>query len=102
MCEHPSALHQEFEFCGTREFSSKHHRLVTLGSCRSLDGLEKVILWSPSRRLWRCTDLVVRGSCVDLAGVVKRNSSGIEVWRSSLINAGSRSREVLIEEQLIL
>jgi hypothetical protein len=39
----PSALHQEFELCGTRESSSKGHWLVTLESCRSLDGLEKVI-----------------------------------------------------------
>ena len=50
-------LHQGFELCGTRESSSKHHRLVTLGSCRSLDGLEKVILWSPSRRLWRSPEI---------------------------------------------
>ena len=57
VCEHPSALHQEFELCRTKEFSSKRHRLVTLGSCRSLDGLEKVISWSPSRRLWRCLEI---------------------------------------------
>jgi hypothetical protein len=42
----PSALHQEVELCGTRESSSKDHWLVTLGSCRSLDDLEKVISWS--------------------------------------------------------
>jgi hypothetical protein len=42
----PSALHQVVELCGTREPSSKDHRLVTLGSCCSLDGLEKVISWS--------------------------------------------------------
>jgi hypothetical protein len=42
----PSALHQEVELCGTRESSSKDHWLVTLGSCCSLDGLEKVISWS--------------------------------------------------------
>jgi hypothetical protein len=42
----PSALHQEVELCGTREPLSKDHRLVTLGSCRFLDGLEKVISWS--------------------------------------------------------
>jgi hypothetical protein len=36
----------------------------------------------------------VRG-CAHLAGVVKSNSSGIEVWRSSLAQAGSRSRVVL-------
>jgi len=35
-------------------------------------------------------------------GVVKRNSSGIEVWSGSLIQAGSRSREFLIEERLTL
>ena len=49
--EHPSALHQEFELCGTREPSSKRHRLVTLGSCRSLDSLEKRILWSSSKEI---------------------------------------------------
>jgi hypothetical protein len=37
----------------------------------------------------------VRGSCAHLAGVVKSNSSGIEVWRCSLIQAGSRSRVVI-------
>jgi hypothetical protein len=42
----PSVLHQEFELCGTRESSSKDYWLVTLGSCRSLDGLGKVISWS--------------------------------------------------------
>jgi hypothetical protein len=42
----PNALHQEIELCGTRESSSKDHWLVTLESCRSLDGLEKVISWS--------------------------------------------------------
>ena len=49
--EHPSALHQEFELCGTRETSSKHHRLVILGSCRSLDGLEKRISRSSSKEI---------------------------------------------------
>ena len=49
--EHPSALHQEFELCGTRETSSKRHRLVSLGSCRSLDGLEKRISWSTSKEI---------------------------------------------------
>ena len=39
--EHPSALHQVFELWGTRESSSKHHQLVTLGGCHLLDGLEK-------------------------------------------------------------
>jgi hypothetical protein len=37
----------------------------------------------------------VRGSCAHLAGVVKSNCTGIEVWRGSLIQAGSRSRVVL-------
>jgi hypothetical protein len=56
----PSALHQEFELCGTRESSSKGYWLVTLGSCRSLDGLEKVISWSflkeivEKPRFWLC------------------------------------------------
>ena len=49
--EHPSALHQVFELCGTREISSKRHRLVTLGSCRSLDGLKKRISWSTSKEI---------------------------------------------------
>ena len=47
--EHPSALNQEFELCGTRETSNKRHRLVTLG--RSLDGLEKRISWSSSKEI---------------------------------------------------
>jgi hypothetical protein len=38
--------------------------------------------------------LVVRGPCTHLAGAVKSNSSGIEVWRGSLIQAGS-NQEVL-------
>jgi len=46
--------------------------------------------------------LAVRGYCAHLAGVVKSNTSGIEVWSGSLIQAGSISREVLIEERLIL
>jgi hypothetical protein len=29
------------ELCETSDFSSKHHRLVTLGSCHLLDGLEE-------------------------------------------------------------
>jgi hypothetical protein len=37
----------------------------------------------------------VRGSCAHLVGVVKSNSSGIKVWRGSLVQAGSRSRVVL-------
>ena len=37
----------------------------------------------------------MRGPCAHLAGVVKSNSSGIEVWRGSLVQAGSRSRGVL-------
>ena len=39
--------------------------------------------------------MVVRGLCAHLAGVVKCNSSGIEVWRGSLVQGGSRSRGVL-------
>jgi hypothetical protein len=30
--------------CGTSDFSSKHHRLVTLGGCRLLDDLKE---WKP-------------------------------------------------------
>jgi hypothetical protein len=32
------------ELCGTRDSSSKHHRLVTLGGCCLLDGMEE---WKP-------------------------------------------------------
>jgi hypothetical protein len=32
------------ELCGTSDSSSKHHRLVTLGGCHLLDGLEE---WKP-------------------------------------------------------
>jgi hypothetical protein len=32
------------ELCGTSDSSSKHHRIVTLGGCRLLDGLEE---WKP-------------------------------------------------------
>ena len=32
------------ELCGTSDSSSKRHRLVTLGGCRLLDGLEE---WKP-------------------------------------------------------
>jgi len=69
----------KFEFCVTRESSSKRHPPVTLGNLFSLDGLEKVNSWSPSRRLWRCPELVVKGCCAHLAEVVKGNSRGIEV-----------------------
>ena len=34
----------------------------------------------------------MRGPCAHLAGAVKSNSSGIEVWSGSLVQAGSRSR----------
>ena len=78
-CECESTLVHEFEFCGTRKSSSKCHRLVTLRSCHSVDSLEKVNSWSPSRRLWRCPELVVKGCCAHLAEVVKGNSRGIEV-----------------------
>ena len=37
----------------------------------------------------------MRGPCAHLAGAVKSNFSGIEVWRGSLVQAGSRSRGVL-------
>ena len=50
---------------------------------------------STPRRLWWSLDLVVRGLCAHLARVVKSNSSGIEVWRGSLVQAVSRSRCVL-------
>ena len=83
-------MHQEFELCGTRESSSKHRRLVTLGCCCSLDGLEKVISWSPSKKLWRSPEIGCERSSAHLAGVVKSNSNGIEVWRGSLIQAGSK------------
>jgi len=39
--------------------------------------------------------LVVRGLCAHLARVVKSNSSGIEVWRDSLIQAGSKIKRSL-------
>jgi hypothetical protein len=32
------------ELCGTSDSSSKHNRLVTLGGCRLLGGLEE---WNP-------------------------------------------------------
>jgi hypothetical protein len=32
------------ELCGTSDSSSKHHRIVTLGGCRLLDGFEE---WKP-------------------------------------------------------
>jgi hypothetical protein len=95
--DHATALHQEFELCGTSESSSKRHWHITLGSCRFK------IVW----RRWNRGALqedcggdpvcLVRGSCTHLTGMVKSNSSGIEVWRGSLIQAGSRSREILIE-----
>ena len=44
-------MHQEFELCGIRETSSKRHRLVTVGSCHSLDGLEEWISWSTSKEI---------------------------------------------------
>ena len=58
--------------------------------------------WALSRRLWRSPGLIMRGSRAHLAEVVKRNSSGIEVWRGSLSQAGSTSRDVLIEKRLKL
>ena len=91
---HPSALHQEFELCGIRDTSSKRHQLVTLGSCRSLDGLEKWISWSTSKEIVEEPRFRCERSCAHLTGVVKSNSSGIEVWSGSLIQAGSRSREL--------
>jgi len=100
--ELPSALHQEIELCGTRKTSSKRHRLVSFGSCRFLDSLKELILWSPPRRLLRSPEIGCERSCAHLTGVVKRNSCGIEVWSGSLIKAGSRSRDFLIEERLTL
>jgi len=64
--------------------------------------LEKVIIGALEEDCGGAPKLVVRGRCAHLAGVVKSNSSGIEVWRDSLFQAGSRSRGVLIEERLIL
>jgi len=98
--ELPSAMHQEFELCVTRETSNKCHRLVSFGSCRSLDGLEELISWSPPRILLRSPEIDCERSCAHLTGVVKINSSGIEVWRGSLIQVGLRSRGFLIEEWL--
>jgi hypothetical protein len=35
-----------FELCDTSDSLSKHHRLVTLGGCRLLDGLKELKLWA--------------------------------------------------------
>src|SRR6185503_5211830 len=45
---------------------------------------------APPRRLLRSPDFGCERSCAHLTGVVKSNSSGIEVWSGSLIQAGSR------------
>ena len=58
-----SLLHQKFELCGTRESSRKHYQLVTLGSYRSLDGLEKVKPLRPLKEIVEVPGLVVRGTC---------------------------------------
>jgi hypothetical protein len=52
---------------------------------------------APPRRLLRSPDFSCERSCAHLTGVVKSNSSGIEVSSGSL-----RSREFLIEERWIL
>ena len=95
-------MHQEFELCVTRETSNKCHRLVSFGSCRSLDGLEELISWSTSKKIVVEPLIGCERSCAHLTGVVKRNSCGIEVWSGPLIKAGSRSRDFLIEERLTL
>jgi hypothetical protein len=74
-----------FELCGTRESSSKCHRLVTLGAVEPL---------SPGYSCER--------SRAHLAGAVKGNSIGIEVWRGSLIQVSSYIKCDLIEEWLEL
>jgi hypothetical protein len=88
--EHPSALHQKFELCSTMESSSKRHWVVTLGGCRLLDGLEIVIPSSTSKKIVKVPleDCCER-SCAHLIGAMKSNSSGIEVWRGSLVLAGT-------------
>jgi hypothetical protein len=43
-------------------------------------------------RLLRSPDFGCERFCAHLAGVVKSNSSKIEVWSSSLVQAGLRSR----------
>jgi hypothetical protein len=70
------------ELCGTSDPSSKCHRLVTLGGCRLLDGLEE---WN--REPFKKIVKVTRRSCgrcrARLAGAMKSNSSGIKVWKGS-------------------
>jgi len=89
-------LHQEFELCGTRESSSKRHRLVTLGGCCLLDGLE--IEDSIEHLKEDCEgalEIHCERSCAHLAGAVKSNSSGNEVWRGSLVLTGSYIKRCL-------
>ena len=95
-------MHPLFELFGTSESSSKHPRLVTLGSCRSLDGLEMVIREALQEDCGGAPKLVVRGSCAHLAGVVKSISSGIEVWRGLKFKPAQDQEEFLIEERLKL
>ena len=67
--------------------------LLLLGVAAPWTALREGETVEPSQgRLWRSSSLIVRGHFVHLTGVVKSNSSEIEIWRSLLIQASSRSR----------
>src|SRR6185312_4121341 len=98
----PSALHQEFELCGIKETSSKRHQLVTLGSCRSLYGLEKRFSWSTSKE-------IVEEPRIRLLEVLcSPHRSGEEQlqWNRGverfLVSSRLKIKRFLIEERLIL
>jgi predicted DNA-binding transcriptional regulator AlpA len=95
-----SALHQGFDFCGTRESSSKW--LICYSwkwpLPRRLGGGR--IRWSSQEDCAWLRISCCERSCAHLTRAMKSNSSGIEVWSGSLVLTGSRSSGALIEERL--
>jgi hypothetical protein len=69
------------ELCGTSDSSSKRHRLINLGGCRLLDGLEEWKLCEHFKKIVKVVWCSFKRCCARLTGAVKSNSSGIEVWR---------------------
>jgi hypothetical protein len=64
------------ELCSTSDSLIKCHRLVTLGGCHLLDGLEE---WNcePFKKIMKVARCSCERCCAHLPGEVKSNSNGI-------------------------
>ena len=64
--------------------------------------MEKRISWSTSKEIVEEPRFDCERFCAHLTGVVKSNSSGMEVWNGSINSSWLKIKRFLIEEWLIL